>query len=67
MDFEVNMGEPAGIIFSNRYPLLYSRWSDYTPRQQEVLTKLHRMEKTSRHKSNPNMPVCVVRDGKMVE
>lgn len=56
-----------GIIFHPDQPSTHSKWGTYTPRQQEILTKLHRIEKVSRHKSNPNMPVCVVHDSDLVE
>lgn len=56
-----------GIIFRDGIPNMHPKWGSYTSRQQIVLAKLHIMEKISRHKSNPNMPVCIVRDGKMVE
>ena len=59
--------EVPGIIFREDSPTISLRWESYTPRQQEVILKLNRMEKTSRHKSNPNMPVCVVHDGVLVE
>ena len=51
-----------GIIFSEESPVLHPHWVIYTLRQQEVILALHGMEKTSRHKSNPNMPVCIVHD-----
>jgi NAD+ synthase len=51
-----------GIIFSEERPEGHIEWHSYTPRQQTVISTLHRMEKTSRHKSNPAMPVCPVHD-----
>ena len=54
-----------GIIFSEDRPEGNIEWHSYSPRQQEVIKTLHRMEKTSRHKSNPNMPVCIVHDSKL--
>jgi len=59
-------GQPMpGIIFLDSHPEEHERWGSYTPRQQEVIKTLHRMEKTSRHKANPAMPVCNVHDPKL--
>lgn len=49
-----------GIIFLDTSPTTHIKWSTYTPRQQEIISKLHRMEKVSRHKANPAMPVCIL-------
>lgn len=54
-----------GIIFLDTPPHKHSRWHSYTPREQDVISTLHRMEKISRHKSNPNMPICDVHDPKL--
>jgi NAD+ synthase len=54
-----------GIIFSEERPEGHIEWHSYTSRQQEIIKVLHRMEKTSRHKSNPAMPVCYVHDSKL--
>lgn len=51
-----------GIIFLDSPPEKHDRWMSYTPREKDVITTLHRMEKASRHKYNPNMPVCNVHD-----
>ena len=50
-----------GIIFSDKDPTKRPDFYRYTSRQQTVLAKLHQMEKISRHKMNPNLPVCQVR------
>lgn len=52
----------AGIIKSDADPAKHPLWYKYTARQKEVLAKLNAFEKTSRHKVNPNLPVCLVRD-----
>ena len=49
-----------GIIFSDSSPSGNLDWHSYTPREKDVILKLHKMEKTSRHKANPNLPVCVL-------
>jgi NAD+ synthase len=49
-----------GIIFSSEEPRFNLRWASYTPREKDVISTLHRMEKISRHKANPNLPVCDV-------
>lgn len=49
-----------GIIFLDTPPSKHSNWGSYTSRQKEILTELHRMEKISRHKANPVMPVCLL-------
>lgn len=55
-----NLHDGPGIIFSDVSPSVRSDFSKYTKRQQFILETLHRMEKTSRHKANPNMPVCIL-------
>lgn len=51
-----------GIIFSLVRPQKHGDYWDYNDRQKEVILKLHAMEKASRHKSNPAMPICHVHD-----
>jgi NAD+ synthase len=59
-------GQPMpGIIFGDSPPETHERWLSYTPREKDVILKLHQMEKISRHKSNPAMPVCYVHDSKL--
>jgi NAD+ synthase len=57
------------LIFRETPPNVESKFGNYTGRQQEILMKLWKMEKVSRHKSNPNMPICIVHtdDSKLVE
>lgn len=50
------------IIFNDADPAKSEDFYRYTGRQQQVLAKLHAMEKASRHKMNPNLPVCEVRN-----
>lgn len=50
-----------GIIFNDTDPAKRPDFFRYTGRQQQVIAKLHAMEKASRHKMNPNLPVCRVR------
>lgn len=50
-----------GIIRSEDDPARHRSWVGYTLRQREVIAKVHQMEKISRHKYNPNLPVCDVR------
>lgn len=52
-----------GIIFLDESPEKHERWATYTDRQKQVIKLMWKMEKTSRHKANPNMPVCYVHDG----
>jgi len=54
-----------GIIFTDEEPRFHERWNSYTPREKDVISTLHRMEKISRHKANPNLPVCVVHDSSL--
>jgi NAD+ synthase len=49
------------IIFSEHTPDSFCGWTKYTERQKTILLTLWKMEKISRHKSNPNLPVCVLR------
>jgi NAD+ synthase len=50
----------TGLIFGEMDPTRSIYWSNYNDRQQVVMYRLWGMEKVSRHKSNPNMPVCVL-------
>lgn len=59
-DNECNYRGP-GIIFSAEDPAKSPTFFRYTARQKEVIAKLHSLEKISRHKFNPNLPVCQVR------
>ena len=54
-------GLPRGIILSDTDPSRNSAWLGYTARQKEVIAKMWQMEKITRHKANPNLPVCEVR------
>jgi len=49
------------IISSDEDPAKHRTWGGYTLRQREVLALVHQMEKTTRHKFNPALPVCEVR------
>lgn len=54
---------------SNRLPIItdegdptqHPAWAGYTLRQREVIAKVHQMEKITRHKFNPALPVCPIR------
>lgn len=48
------------LIFRETSPNVEQKFNNYSERQQEVLLKLWKMEKVSRHKFNPNLPVCEV-------
>lgn len=61
------VGGDIGIIFSDTPPETRGIWGSYTERQRHIISTLHRMEKISRHKSNPNQPVCEVRTSGLVE
>jgi NAD+ synthase len=49
------------IIVDNADPVRHREWARYTTRQREVIAKIHQMEKMSRHKHNPNLPICKLR------
>lgn len=51
-----------GIIFNDEDPAKHPEFYRYTGRQQQVIAKLHQLEKISRHKINANLPSCKVRD-----
>jgi NAD+ synthetase len=53
-----------GIVFYDRPPTMHPKWAGYTERQQFVINLMWSMEKSSRHKFNPNLPVCTLRDRK---
>lgn len=54
----------SGIVKREADPAKHPAWLGYTGRQREVIAKLHQMEKISRHKHNPAIPVCHIRDKK---
>jgi NAD+ synthase len=49
------------IIFSSLDPFIHEDWETYTDRQKVVIEKLHHLEKVSRHKHNPYLPICCLR------
>jgi len=49
------------IVTDDGDPTKHPAWLGYSMRQREVIAKVHQMEKISRHKYNPNLPVCEVR------
>lgn len=51
----------TGIIKRDADPTKNKEWYRYTSRQKEVIAKLHQIEKISRHKVNPNLPMCELR------
>lgn len=51
-----------GIIKNDADPTKHKLWYKYSARQKEVIAKLHQLEKISRHKMNPNLPTCYVRE-----
>lgn len=53
-----------GIIIDNRDPVKHKAWLRYTKRQREVIALIHQLEKLSRHKHNPSLPICNIRDKK---
>ncbi len=53
-----------GIIFQDYHPAVHKKWVTYTEREQFVINLMWSMEKSSRHKFNPNLPVCTLRDRK---
>lgn len=51
-----------GIIFNDADPAKHPEFFRYTGRQQQVIAKLHQLEKISRHKFNASLPCCKVRN-----
>lgn len=47
-----------GLIEDETDPTKSQRWYKFTVRQKEIIAKLHQIEKLTRHKHNPNIPVC---------
>ena len=54
-----SLGTP--IIIDDGDPTKHKSWMGYTARQRFVIAKVHQLEKISRHKHNPSLPVCEVR------
>ncbi len=55
-------GSSPGIIFSDQDPTKHPEFYRYTGRQQQIIARLHQLEKISRHKFNASLPSCKVRD-----
>lgn len=55
------LSNKCAIITSEEDPIRHPAWIGYTARQREVVAKVHQMEKATRHKVNPALPVCPVR------
>lgn len=55
------------IVTDEGDPARHPAWLGYTGRQREVIAKVHQMEKISRHKHNPALPVCPIRDRGFVD
>lgn len=51
----------TGIVKSDADPAKAPSFYIYTARQRQVLARLHHLEKASRHKINPNLPMCSLR------
>ena len=51
-----------GIIFNDKDPQSNYRWNSYSTRQKEIIEKLWKIEKISRHKYNPILPICIIRN-----
>lgn len=47
-----------GIIHCLFDPAKSTKWFAYTSRQKEIIAKLHQIEKITKHKHNPNIPIC---------
>jgi NAD+ synthase len=52
----------SGIVESEEDPAKHPAWLGYTGHQRMVIAKIHAMEKATRHKYNPALPVCRVRE-----
>jgi len=52
----------TNIITSEDDPIKHRDWQRYTLRQRQVIAKMHQAEKMSRHKYNPNIPRCAIRN-----
>jgi len=52
---------PVGIVTSELDPSKHIAWMGYSGRQREVVAQMHQLEKASRHKYNPNLPICELR------
>lgn len=49
------------IITDMTDPVRNPAWHSYTSRQRQIICKMHALEKASRHKYNPNLPICQLR------
>lgn len=54
------------IISSDNDPVSNHLWPTLTGNQQKIIAKMHQIEKKTRHKHNPNLPVCKLRDNSML-
>lgn len=56
----------SNIISSDDDPTKFKTWFGYTLRQKEIIAKLHQLEKLTRHKVNPALPICAIRPEKSI-
>ena len=55
------LNERHSIITQADDPVNHYMWPTFSMRQQQIVAKMHQIEKLTRHKNNPNLPVCEVR------
>lgn len=51
----------TNIITDEEDPVRHKAWLRYTKKQRELIAKVHQLEKITRHKHNPNIPICKIR------
>jgi len=52
----------TSIVENDKDPVRDLAWQAYSARQRKVIAKIHALEKNSRHKYNPNLPICNIRN-----
>jgi hypothetical protein len=50
------------IIVSQTDPVRNKSWGIYTGRQRKIISQTYQIEKLTRHKYNPGLPVCLIRN-----
>lgn len=50
------------IISGKEDPVTHHSWQTFTGEQQKTVARMHQIEKSTKHKYNPNLPVCKIRD-----
>ena len=64
IEWATKQDDVYNIISDEKDPVRHREWGRYSTGQREMIAEMHQIEKKTRHKVNPNIPICHVRDKK---